>query len=50
LEKKYGIKAHCCEIKDIIFFYGDKELTYYRKREFENLKSFVRCHKKIKDG
>ena len=50
LKNQLDIKVHEFDIADVIFFKGEKELVYYRKRKAKNVKSFTKCEKSIFEG
>ena len=45
LTEEITSKMHQFKISDVIFFKGENELTYYRKRQSENQRNFIRCEK-----
>lgn len=50
LKENLAIKVHEFDISDVIFFKGEKELIYYRKRKSKNVESFTKCEKSLFEG
>lgn len=50
LVKKYNLKVHNFDIKDVIFFQDEDHVVYYRQRVEKNLFTYVRCEKSKEHG